>query len=137
MRISREHVDIMICHARAEAPNEACGLLAGMADTATSVHCLENAQHSPSEYALAAEGYRLLMDLDDAGQLLGAFHSHVHGPAYPSPTDRRMAAWPIHNVIVSLEDSAHPVVRAFRIVKHAWDDAGELGEVIEEQIEVV
>jgi len=36
--------------------------------------------------------------------------------AYPSPTDVRLAFWPeAYYVLVSLEDPAHPAVRAFRI----------------------
>ncbi len=137
MRMSREHIEAMVRHARAEAPNEACGLLAGANGMVTAVHCLENADHSPSTYELTAAGYRLLMELDDNGQLLGVFHSHTQTEAYPSPTDRRKAFWPVYYVLVSLQNKAQPVVRAFRIVKGDPLDAEDLGQVIEERLEVV
>lgn len=117
LRLSCEHLDTMIRHARAEAPNEACGLLAGRNDSVSAVHCLPNACHSPVEYELTAGGYMLALDLDEAGQLLGSFHSHPRSAAYPSPVDQQKAFWPFHMVIVSLA-SPQPVLRAFRVQHH-------------------
>ena len=110
----------MIRHARAEAPNEACGLLAGADGAVSAVHCLANARRSPAEYELTADGYLLAMDLDEAGRLLGSFHSHPCAAAYPSPSDVRLAYWPILYIIVSLAGE-HPVVRAFRIRQRSGD----------------
>jgi proteasome lid subunit RPN8/RPN11 len=135
MRIARQHLDTMIAHAVASLPNEACGLLAGTGDTVTAVHCLENAHHSPVSYELTAQGYLLLVELADSDNLMAAFHSHTHGEAYPSPTDRRQAFWPIRYVLISLHDRQHPEVRVFRIVKHDPSSESELGEVIEEELE--
>jgi len=126
----------MVAHCRAEAPNEACGILAGNGDTVAAVHCLENAKHSPSEYDLTAEGYLLVADLDDAGQLLGCYHSHTHGAAYPSVTDRRLAFWMICYVIVSLA-AEQPVLRAFRLSRDASSPADALADVGEEAVEIV
>ena len=129
MRISREQVDIMIRHAQASAPNEACGLLAGQGGTVAAVHCLENADQSPFSYELTADGYRLLIELDDSNSLLAVFHSHTYSEAYPSPTDRRRGVWPICYVLVSLMDSRCPIVRGFRILKRDPLDPDDLGEV--------
>ncbi|MEX2614020.1 MAG: M67 family metallopeptidase [Gaiellaceae bacterium] len=72
-------------HAGAEAPNEACGLLAfrdGVAD-----------RYLPGRNA-AASPYRFELDLDpetwfleDEGYELAVFHSHVSSPPRPSRTD--------------------------------------------------
>ncbi len=137
MKLTREHVETMIQHARAGLPNEACGLLAGTGDTVSAVYCLENADHSPYTYELTAEGYRLLLELDDAGTLLGVFHSHTGSPAYPSPTDRRQAFWPIRYVVISLQDDRRPVVGVYHMTKRDLLDAAELARVTEEELEIV
>jgi proteasome lid subunit RPN8/RPN11 len=136
MRISRADLDVMFAHARTQAPNEACGLLAGDGDTVEVVYCLENARHSPSVYELGEDGYRLLVELEEAGRLLGAFHSHPRSEAYPSPTDRRQAFWPIRYVILSFRDNA-AVARVFRIVKSDGADIAEPGVVHEEPLQIL
>ena len=136
MQLSHEHVETMIRHCRAELPNEACGVLAGAGDTVSAVHCLENARHSTVAYELSAAGYLLVADLDDAGQLLGVFHSHPRGEAYPSPTDRRQAAWDIPYVIISLQDRTDPVMRSFHIAKASPGDMTDLGTITEENLEI-
>lgn len=137
MRLTRTQLETMIAHCRAGAPAEACGLLDGTDDTVNDVYCLENAHHSPVSYELTAEGYQVLIRLDDEGRLLGAFHSHTHSPAYPSATDRRLAMWPIYYVLISLADETHPVTRVFRIIKRDALDPQELGLVTEEDMEIV
>ncbi len=136
MRLSQAHINTMIQHAQAEAPNEACGVLEGVGDTVAAVHCLENADHSPYTYELTPAGYLRLAELDDAERLLAVFHSHLVTAAYPSPTDRSKAFWPVRYVLVSLQDSVHPSVRIFRISKRDPLDLDELGEVVEEQLEI-
>jgi proteasome lid subunit RPN8/RPN11 len=135
MQLSQDHVDAIIGHCRAGLPDEACGIVAGAGDRATAVFCLENARRSPFEYALPAGGYLLVADLDEAGRLLACFHSHPQGAAYPSPTDRRNAFWPIRYIIVSLA-GVQPTVRAFRMTKRDAFDPHELAEVSEEKVEI-
>lgn len=134
MILTRTQLDAMLGHARSGLPNEACGLLEGAGNTVAVVHCLENAHHSPTTYELTSEGLILAGSLDDEDRLLGAFHSHPHGPAYPSMTDRRQAFWPIRYVIISLADRAQPQVRAFRIIKHNAGADDDLGQVTEEDV---
>jgi [CysO sulfur-carrier protein]-S-L-cysteine hydrolase len=137
MLISQSQLDIMIEHARAGLPNEACGLLAGAGDVVGDVYCLENAHRSPSSYELTGAGYLRLVELADSGLLLASFHSHTQSEAYPSATDRRQAYWAIRYVILSLRRRSHPVVRVFRITKKDVFDPGDLGEVTEEELEVL
>lgn len=133
LRLTREQLDAMVSHARAEAPNEACGLLAGSGGVVQAVHCLANAHSSPVRYELTAEGYLLAVQLDEAERLLGVFHSHPRSDAHPSPSDVRQAYWPIITVIVSLA-GVQPVVRAFRIVR---DERDEGAAVVEDVVEDV
>ena len=98
LRIPRRIADELLAHARAEVPNEACGILAGsLADgLATSYHPARNADASPYVYTVHPEDLvRIVFAIDDAGEdLLAIFHSHTHTPAVPSPTDRRQAHYP-------------------------------------------
>ncbi len=70
-------------------------------------------------------------EIENAGlDVLGYYHSHTHTEARPSPTDVRLARDPSAVwVLVSLEDAAHPSVRAWRISK--LDPMDEQGEVTE------
>jgi [CysO sulfur-carrier protein]-S-L-cysteine hydrolase len=115
--------DELIAHARAEAPNEACGLLAGDLDTgvATAYHPARNAAASPYVYSVHPDDLvRIVFGIEDAGEdLLAIFHSHTHTPAVPSPTDRRQAMYPdAFYLLVTLADpDALPseALRAWRI----------------------
>jgi [CysO sulfur-carrier protein]-S-L-cysteine hydrolase len=113
----------LIAHARVEAPNEACGLLAGELATglATAYHPARNADASPYVYTAHPDDLvRIVFAIEDAGEdLLAIFHSHTHTPAVPSPTDRRQAQYPdAFYLLVTLSDpEATPAesLRAWRI----------------------
>jgi proteasome lid subunit RPN8/RPN11 len=117
MRISRELYDQMIAHARAEAPNECCGMVSSDGDEAVKVFPAENAAASPLRYEIdGAEQYRIQMEIDDAGHDLGAiYHSHTRSEPYPSQTDINLAFYPdAIYVIVGLADE-EPDVRSYFI----------------------
>ncbi len=131
LTLDRSYVDEMIVHAREDAPNECCGIIAADDGAATKLYRAVNAEASPYRYNVDPKDLlRIYHDLDDHGwDVMVIYHSHTHTEAYPSPTDTRLAAWPdAYYVIVSLEDEANPVVRAFRITD---------GEVAEEELQVV
>ena len=74
-------------HARAEQPNEACGLLVlrdGIA--ARYVPCV-NVAASPYRFDLKPPDPNLPIDLEDEGYELAVFHSHLSSPPRPSRTD--------------------------------------------------
>ena len=124
------YIDEMIAHARADAPDECCGIIAGKDGRPMRLYRAINAEHSPYRYSVDAKDLlRIHRDADANGwDFLVIYHSHTHTEAYPSPTDVRLAAWPdAHYVLVSLMDETTPVVRAFRI---------EGGAVAEEAIEL-
>jgi len=110
-------------HARAELPNEACGLLAGdlAAASATAYHPARNADASPSVYSVHPDDLvRIVFGIEDSGRdLVAIFHSHAHAPAVPSPTDRRQARYPgVYHLLATLGDAdAAPAdcLRAWRI----------------------
>lgn len=121
--------DELLAHSRAEVPNEACGLLAGDATGIRKLYCLANADASPISYTIDPTGhFRALQDAEQSGwELLGAFHSHVHGPAYPSPRDVERAAEPDWIWLVAGPMSGATEIRAFWIRD---------GAVVEEELSI-
>jgi proteasome lid subunit RPN8/RPN11 len=73
-------------HARAEAPNEACGLVLLRDDTAVEYRPGRNALASPYRFRLEP-GDPGDFFLEDEGYELAVFHSHPETEARPSRTD--------------------------------------------------
>jgi [CysO sulfur-carrier protein]-S-L-cysteine hydrolase len=73
-------------HARAEAPNEACGLIALRDGVAERYLPGENLAVSPYRFELKA-GDPADWFLEDEGYELAVFHSHPASPPRPSRTD--------------------------------------------------
>jgi len=116
--------------ARAEYPNEACGVIVGDragADGGTALRYepARNKAASPYRYELdPADLLRLTIATDDADEVFwGIVHSHTHSPAVPSPTDVGLAFYPdaLYLLVTLADDQAdaatgEPGVRAWRIV---------------------
>jgi proteasome lid subunit RPN8/RPN11 len=117
MKLSRPLYDEMIEHARAEAPNECCGMVATSNGEAVKVYPAVNAAASPLRYEIdGAEQYRIQMDIDDAGHDLGAiYHSHTRSKPYPSQTDINLAFYPEALYVIVGLAGEEPEVRAFQI----------------------
>lgn len=130
LTLPRKFVDEMIAHAREEAPNECCGIIAGVDGRPTKLYRARNAEASPYRYNVDPQDLlRIYRETDANGwDFLVIYHSHTHTEAYPSPTDVRLAAWPdAYYVLVSLQNPDAPDVRAYRIRD---------GEVTEEELRV-
>lgn len=120
-------------HARAEHPNEACGLIIGDRAPAAGGRALRfepagNRAASPCRYEIdPADLLRLTIAADDADEVLwGIVHSHVGTPAVPSPVDVGLALYPdaLYLLLSLAQDQADPVtgapsLRAWRIVDGA------------------
>jgi proteasome lid subunit RPN8/RPN11 len=129
-RLEKRYAEEMITHARAEAPNECCGILAGEGSTITKLFRAKNAELSPMRYNIdPRELLNIYQEIERRGwEFLGIYHSHIHSQAYPSSTDVQLALWPDSlYFIVSLMDKERPQIRAFRIVD---------GVISEEDLEV-
>ena len=72
-------------HARAEEPNEACGLVAVRDGVAERYIAAVNAAASPYRFELETDPENWF--LEDEGYELAVFHSHISSPARPSRTD--------------------------------------------------
>lgn len=122
--VPRDIYDEVINHAKADVPNEACGILGGTHDEdvsrVTLAYPATNAAQSPRfEYRIdPGEQFDLMETIEEAGDdVAGFYHSHPEGPPSPSETDASRATWPgLSYVIVSL-DSEYPYMGAWR-----WND---------------
>lgn len=121
IRLDAAHVDMIVAHALAGRPNEACGLLAGRDGRVERVYALRNADESPYTYRVdGREQLDAFREAESDGlDLVGCFHSHTHTVPYPSETDVRQAFYPDWAYLVVGLGEERPVLRAFRIVDGA------------------
>jgi proteasome lid subunit RPN8/RPN11 len=117
MRLSRQLLDEIVAHARSEAPNECCGMIASRDGEAVAVHRARNAAASPLRYEMdGMEQYRIQSAIDDAGLNLGAiYHSHTRSDPIPSQTDINLAFYPEALYVIVGVKGDEPDVRAWRI----------------------
>jgi len=117
MRIDRSLYEQMIEHARADAPNECCGMIASRDGEAVRLYRARNAAASPLRYEIdGAEQYRIQMEIEEQGLDLGAiYHSHTRSAPYPSQTDINLAFYPDALYVIVGLAGEHPEVRAYTI----------------------
>lgn len=119
VRLSQALVDAMLHHARGGSPNEVCGIVAGDNGHFTHVFPARNIAETPAvTYQMdPQEQLHIFKEIDEKGwEVTGIYHSHPASPAYPSPTDMRLAFYPdAVYFIVSLMEVDRPQVRAFRL----------------------
>jgi proteasome lid subunit RPN8/RPN11 len=125
MDISPELLDEILAHAREEAPNECCGVVAvvpatgGKQAQAMRVRRARNVHASPKRFEIDGKDViRAIDEFDEAGWEIGAiYHSHTHTAPYPSQTDINFAAhWPgVEWIIVGLANPAEPEIRSYLI----------------------
>jgi len=123
-------VEEMVAACLVAWPEEGCGLLGGRpGGEVVACYPTRNAAHSARYYEVDPGDYLRAMRRaeTDGLQIIGAFHSHTHTDAYPSPTDISLAVDPDwYYVIVSFKHLL-PSMRAYRI---------RGGKVVEEAIVV-
>ena len=126
-------VDAIVAHARADHPDEACGIIAGPegSDRPTRLVPMTNAERSPTFYRFdSGEQLRLYKELAAADEeIVVVYHSHTGTEAYPSRTDISYAGEPqAHYVLVSTREPDTHEFRSYRIVD---------GQVTEETVEII
>ena len=120
LTISRSLHDKIVAHARADHPDEACGVIAGPAgqDRAERFIPMINAERSPTFYRFdSTEQFRVWREMDDRDEEpVVIYHSHTATEAYPSRTDISYASEPgAHYVLVSTREAGGTEFRSFRI----------------------
>jgi [CysO sulfur-carrier protein]-S-L-cysteine hydrolase len=125
------HAEI-VAHARADHPDEACGVIAGPAgsDRPERFIPMLNAERSPTFYRFdSREQFRVWREMDERDEEpVVIYHSHTATEAYPSRTDISYASEPgAHYVLVSTRDPDEAEFRSFRIAD---------GTVTEEEVRI-
>jgi proteasome lid subunit RPN8/RPN11 len=123
----------ILAHARADHPDEACGVIAGPAGSDRPVRLIAmlNAERSPTFYRFdSMEQLKVWQEMEGRGEEpVVIYHSHTATEAFPSRTDISYAMEPAaHYVLVSTREPDQDEFRSFRIVD---------GEVAEEDVTVV
>jgi proteasome lid subunit RPN8/RPN11 len=113
--------DKIVAHARADHPDEACGVIAGPAgsDSAERFIPMLNAERSPTFYRFdSMEQFRVWREMDERDEEpVVIYHSHTATEAFPSRTDISYASEPgAHYVLVSTREPGETEFRSFRIV---------------------
>jgi proteasome lid subunit RPN8/RPN11 len=114
LRVPQAMVDAILAQARAEYPNEACGVIIGRNGIAERLKPMFNAAASPTFYEFDPKDllslYREVDDNDE--EIVVIYHSHTETEAYPSRTEIAPAT----------------EFRSYRIID---------GAVTEEQVEII
>ena len=131
--IRSDLVDAMVAHARADHPDEACGVIAGPegSDRPERFIKMDNAERSPTFYRFdSGEQLKVWRAMDDADETpVVIYHSHTATEAYPSRTDISYASEPdAHYVLISTRDAKEHELRSYRILD---------GVVTEEPVKIV
>jgi [CysO sulfur-carrier protein]-S-L-cysteine hydrolase len=133
LTIGRALYDKIVAHARADHPDEACGVITGPAGSGRPDRFIPmlNAERSPTFYRFdSTEQFKVWKEMDERDEEpVVIYHSHTATDAYPSRTDISYASEPgAHYVLVSTKDPDRAELRSFRIVD---------GEVAEEEVRIV
>jgi len=108
----------MLEQAKAEAPIEACGILAGNDSKVEKLYKMTNVDNSSNHFMMEPkEQFAVVKDIRSAGlEMLAIYHSHPETPARPSAEDIRLALTPdVIYLILSLQDAKAPAVKGLLI----------------------
>jgi len=126
LQIPNNIFEQILKQAKAEAPIEACGILAGKDGEVEKLYKMTNADQSSDHFMMEPkEQFKVGKDIRSAGlEMLAIYHSHPITPARPSDEDIRLALTPaVTYVIVSLQSADSPVIKGFLIRE---DDIAEV-----------
>ena len=120
--LKQSDYDKIVAHAKANLPEEACGLIAGTKDgdvkEIKKVYLLTNVDHTNEHFSMdPKEQLAAVKDMRANGLVpLGNWHSHPESPSRPSEEDKRLAYDPsVNYLILSLMDPENLVLKAFDI----------------------
>jgi len=116
LQIPNNIFEQILKQAKAEAPIEACGILAGKDGEVEKLYKMTNADQSSDHFMMEPkEQFKVVKDIRSAGlEMLAIYHSHPESPARPSAEDIRLAVTPdVAYVIVSLQNVDSPVIKGF------------------------
>ena len=117
MTVTAAVIDAVVRHARAEAPNECCGILVGDGQAVEEAVRAGNIAErpltrfliQPKDHLDALRRARL-----QGRDVVGFYHSHPNSPASPSRTDIAEATYPGHLFLIVGLAVDPPDVRLYR-----------------------
>lgn len=128
IKLTKSDYNKIVERARAELPDEACGLIGGVIENGDKiikkVYLLTNTDHSNEHFSLdPKEQLAAVKDMRANGLVpLGNWHSHPESQSRPSEEDKRLAYdSKASYMILSLMDRENHVLNSFHI-------EGELSE---------
>lgn len=119
--IRKKDVEEMINYARAQLPNEACGLIAGREQgderVIEKVYYLTNTDASNEHFSLnPKEQLQAVKDMRLRGlKPVGNWHSHPASPSRPSAEDKRLAYDSKASYLILSLMEEEPILHSFHI----------------------
>jgi proteasome lid subunit RPN8/RPN11 len=119
IHIQPEHWEDMRRHILSCLPNEACGILSGIGERIQEVIPVTNVLQSPYRFRMdPAEQLTALQRIDENRlEMIGIYHSHVHGPEDPSATDLDEAYYPNVAYLIWFPSDKDWGCRSFRMIE--------------------
>jgi proteasome lid subunit RPN8/RPN11 len=118
LNIPSDILEKMVAQAKAQAPVEACGILAGKNNRVEKLYEMTNADNSNDHFMMEPkEQFAVAKAIRSAGlEIQAIYHSHPATQARASAEDIRLALTPdVTYVILSLQDPKNPEVKGFTI----------------------
>ena len=128
--LSKSQKDGLIEYSKKEAPNEACGILAGKGGKVEKVYQMANTDKSSKTFFMEPkEQLKVRKEIRNSGlEMAGIYHSHLETEAYPSAHDVGLAFYSETSyVIISIKDRDNPNIRSFKIAE---------GKIAEEEVRI-
>ncbi len=118
VEVSQIVLDELIAHARAEAPNECCGLLIGLGQRIEKALPARNLLKCATRYQIdpVDQFAAIRIARESRRSVVGFYHSHPATPPVPSATDREEAAYPgyCYLIVSPGPDGGEAEIRAYR-----------------------
>lgn len=109
-------------HAKAEIPKEACGLVAVVSGVEKYFPCRNVSLEPEQTFTIDPDDWVIA---EDAGAIIGVFHSHVSDSAKPSQTDKKFAslmsvAWHIYATETGKIETYDPPDSQVELLGREW-----------------
>lgn len=116
--LKQDHYSSMLADVISQAPNEACGIVAGQDNYSERIYKITNIAKSPTRFQMDPERQlKAFVNIEDLGlELLAIYHSHPRGPASLSQTDINEFAYPGTKCLVWSKKVCNWVCHGYAII---------------------
>lgn len=119
--LKKADYDKMVAHAKANLPEEACGLIAGHDEDGVrvieKVYLIENVDHTNEHFTITPKAQlEAIKNMRQNGlKLLGNWHSHPESPSRSSQEDIRLAYDSSASYLILSLMNEEPVLHSFHV----------------------